>query len=211
MERRQELIQQNEEPATSTNMAYKIEQEIDEVVSFLAVDADKMNNIGMKYGDQATRNLSRAIGLRIQGQLRALFTPYPNCRLYHIYAGRFYLMLKGVSLELARIQAERLRQALKEPYHIDALRTAIDETTRPVNMVELSEVTVRVAVTSYPYSKLEDFLRRPQYFAVNDVIPRIVNSPDEALMVGGDEGGDVVISWDPSSHMFKRWSPKKGE
>jgi hypothetical protein len=120
-------------------------------------------------------------------------------------------MLKGVSLDLARNQAERLRQALKEPYHIDALRTAIDESTRPVNMVEIPDITVRIAITSYIYTKLEEFLQRPKYSTVNDVIPRIVNPLDEALKVGKDEGGDVVISWDPSSLLFKRWIPKKDE
>jgi GGDEF domain-containing protein len=200
-----------DELTDDSNIIPKADQGVDEVVSFLGVDADKMNNIGMKYGDQATRNLSRAIALRIQGQLRALFTPYPNCQLYYIYAGRYYLMLKGVSLDLARNQAERLRQALKEPYHIDALRTAIDESARPVNMVEISDVTVRIAVTSYPYIKLEEFLQRPKYSTINDVIPRIVNQLDEALKVGRDEGGDVVISWDLGALLFKRWSPYRAE
>jgi DNA-binding transcriptional MerR regulator/GGDEF domain-containing protein len=204
-------IQQRDGSSTFPAMPNKTEQAVEEVVSFLAIDANRLSNIGFTYGDQVTRNLSRAIGMRIQGQLRALFTPYPNCRLYHIYTGRYCLMLKGVSLELARNQAERLRQALKEPYHIDALRTTIDESTRPMNAVAFPDVTVRIGITSYLYTKLEDFLQQPQYSTVNDVILRIVNQLDEALKVGKDEGGDVVISWDPSSHMFKRWSPKRGE
>src|SRR5207248_8476944 len=90
------------------------ERSTEEVVSFLAITVDKLSNIGRKYGDQVTRNLCRAVGLRIEGQLSALFTPYPGCRLYHIYAGRYCLMLKGISLAQTRMQAERLRQALKD-------------------------------------------------------------------------------------------------
>ena len=204
-------MQQKERSSMHAVLPQQADQGIEEVVSFLAIDANRLSDIGITYGDQATRNLSRAIGKRIEGQFRALFTPYPNCRLYHIYAGRFYLMLKGVSLETAKNQAERLRQALREPYHIDALRTTLEESTRSVNMVELSTVTVRIVVTSYPFSKLEDFLRRPQYSAINDVIARIVNSLEEGLKVARDEGGDVVIAWDPDSNMFKPSSPVKGE
>lgn len=204
-------IQQKDRSSTSSAMPITAEPAIEEVVSFLAIDANRLSDIGITYGDQATRNLSRAIGKRIEGQFRALFTPYPNCRLYHIYAGRFYLMLKGVALEVARNQAERLRQALRDPYHIDALRTTIEESTRSINMVEMPNVTVRIVVTSYPFSKLEDFLRRPQYSAINDVIARIINSLEEGLKVARDEGRDVVIAWDPDSNMFKRWSPVKGE
>jgi GGDEF domain-containing protein/DNA-binding transcriptional MerR regulator len=209
-----QVYQKNTQYSVSDTLPLPLaEPATEEVVSFLAIDIDKLSNIGRKYGDQVTRNLWRAVGLRIEGQLSALFTPYPDCRLYHIYADKYYLMLKGISLAETRMQAERLRQALKGSYHIDALRTSMEESGRQTLPLELSNVTVRIAVTSYPYRKLRDFLKRPQYPTVNDIVATITGSLDEALKIGKDEQGDVVISWDPSPdvRMFVRWPPKENE
>jgi hypothetical protein len=117
-------------------------------------------------------------------------------------------MLKGISLAQTRVQAERLRQALKDTsYHLDALRTSMEEPIRQTIPLELSNVTVRLAVTSYSYTKLKDFFQRPQY----PVVARITGALDEALKVGKDAGGNIVISWDDNTRRFVRWSSPAGK
>jgi GGDEF domain-containing protein len=207
-EREEKREDQKEAAYAASDIPSSAEQPSDEVVSFLAVDVDRLYDINRKYGDQVTRNLYRAVGLRIEGQLRALFTPYPGHHLYHMYADRYCLMLKGISLAQTRIQAERLRQALTDTsYHLDALRTTMEESIRQTIPLELSNVTVRIAVTSYPYSKLKDLFQRPQCLTVNEVVGRITGALDEALKVGKDAGGNVVISWDDDIRGLMRWSP----
>ncbi len=55
---------------------------------------------------------------RIQQQLPALFTNLMDCKLYHAYADRYYLLLNKVSLEEARANARLLKQALDDSYQV---------------------------------------------------------------------------------------------
>src|SRR5947209_20616094 len=59
-------------------------QSVEATVAFIAVDIDNQSSRASKYGDLVTRNLSREIGLRIQGQLQALFTKQETHQLYHV-------------------------------------------------------------------------------------------------------------------------------
>ena len=182
------------------------------VVAFIAVDIDNQSSLASKYGDHVMRNLSREVGLRIQGQLRALFTNPENRQLYHVHADRFYLMLKGMSLDEARTKAELLRQVLVGDYRVNALplRTSMGRPMLPDNMLELSNITVRLAVTSYPYKKLEELLQRyPSATAITEVRVLITRSLDEVLDLGLREGGNTVMSWDPEIWGYVRWSPTK--
>jgi GGDEF domain-containing protein len=175
----------------------------EEVVSFIAVDIDNLSAIASKYGDRMTRNLSRMIGLRIREMMQALITKDTDCKLYHIYADRFYLMLKGISLEQARTKAEAMRQALQD--HI-----SIEQPAPPARTIVLPDVTIRLGVISYTYSKLEENLEST--FPVN-IIPqvrgKIALALDVALNMGMDEGGNVVISWSRETGGYMRWSPTR--
>ena len=183
-----------------------------DVVAFIAVDIDDQSSLASKYGDHVMRNLSREVGLRIQGQLQALFTNPEDRRLYHVYADRFYLMLKGMPLEEARTKAELLKQVLFGDYRVNALplRTSMGRPMLSDNMLELSDITVRLAVTLYPYKKLEELLQRYSLAtAITEVRVLITRSLDEVLDLGRREGGNVVISWDPEIWGYLRWSPTK--
>jgi len=183
---------------------------VDNVVSFISVDIDKQSSLANKYGDRVTRNLSREVGTYIFEQLHAYTKEHIQCQLYHISADRFYILLKGVALERARKIAEQLRLGLAHPYKLDALRVSVDQPMRPESMLELPDITVRLGVTSYPYSKLEEVLRRyPSESAIAEVRSIITSALEMPLEMGKNDGGNVVFAWDSASRSFTRWSPPK--
>ncbi len=175
----------------------------EEVVSFIAIDIDNQSAIASKYGERMTRNLSRTIGLRIREMMQALITKHTDCKLYHIYADRFYLMLKGIPLEQARTKAEAMRQALED--HI-----SIEQPAPPARTIVLPDVTIRLGVTSYTYSKLEENLETAiPVNIIAQVRVKIAHALDAALNMGMDEGGNVVITWSRETRGYMRWSPPK--
>src|SRR5438270_5314916 len=91
-----------------------------DALSFIAIDIDNLSTLTNKYGDRLTKNLSRVVGLKLQNKVRTLFTNSNDCKLYHIYADRFFLLLNGISLEEARTKAELLRLALNDSYQLDS-------------------------------------------------------------------------------------------
>ncbi len=180
-----------------------------EVVSFIAVDIDNQSSLATKYGDQVARNLSKAVGLRIQGQQRLSTNPeYRN--IYHIHADRFYLLLKGMTLDEARDKAKQLRNVLNGDYRVEARRASAERLMLPERMLELSSVSVRLGVASYPYGKLKEMLQRYRAeAAVADVRTVIIHDLNELLNQGQQEGGNVIISWDIESWRNERWSPTR--
>ncbi len=180
-----------------------------EVVSFIAVDIDNQSGLATKYGDQVARNLSKAVGLRIQGRQRLSTNP-DHRKIYHIHADRFYLLLKGVALDEARNKAEQLRNVLNGDYRVEARRVTTDRLMLPESKLELSDVTVRLGVASYPYRKLEEILQRyPAETAVAGVRADIMRAIDEILYTGQQEGGNVIYSWDIDNWGYVRWYPTK--
>ena len=172
----------------------------DEVISFIAIDIDNQSTIAIKYGDQIMRDLNKAVGLRIQELLPAIFSNYVDCKLYRIYADRYYLLLKNISIDQARKKAEQLRQNLSGPI-------SIEQPPHRDSTLVLADITAHLGVTSYTYTKLADFLRRPQYPSVADISAMMAHTLDLSLKMGLDEGGDVVISWDKDIRGFVRSSP----
>ena len=195
---------------TTSEEHNKTKNYADKVLSFIALDIDKYSSLANKYGDRLVRNLAREVGLRIQEQIRTLFKEYPECQLYHIYADRFFILLKNTSLEHAREHAERLRLGAIGSYKLDVLRAYADQQTRHESMVELTDITIRLGVTSYPYLKLDEILHEytPEY-AIPEVRSIITSALDVALVKGQIDGGNVVISWDEEQRNFFRWSPLK--
>jgi DNA-binding transcriptional MerR regulator/GGDEF domain-containing protein len=185
------------------------EQESEEEISFIAIDIDNQGGLSRKHGERVARNLSREVGLRIQGQL-SLFSSFRHIRPYHIQADRYYLLLKGISLEEARNRAEVLRKALGGEYRIDARRVVAGRPLTPEYMLELQDVTVRLGVPSYRYKKLKELLLRYSTdLAVSEVRELTLQALDQLLLRAQQEGGNIIISWDPLIWDYRPWSPSE--
>jgi DNA-binding transcriptional MerR regulator/GGDEF domain-containing protein len=173
-----------------------------ENVCFIAIDIDNLTSLTTKYGDRMTKNLSRVVGLKLQTKVRTLFTNPADCKLYHIYADRFYLLLNGISLEEARTKAEELRQTLNGSYQIDALRFSVEQPAPPESKLDVPGITVRLGVGSYTYEKLQEIIRRyPTSTSLASTEANIRRYLDDILKVGLDARGNMIMSWDP-----ERWT-----
>jgi len=180
-----------------------------EEVSFIAIDIDNQSALATQYGDRVARNLSKEAGERVRSSQK-LFEKLANRRLYHVFADRYYLLLKDMSLEDARTNAEQIRLELKKVYRIDQQRISYGKPKLRDSMLELSNVTVRLGVTSYKYEKLKEVLQRFSFeSAVSEVGALITGSLNEVLRMGRPEGGDIIISWDHALYGYMTWSPGK--
>jgi GGDEF domain-containing protein len=202
-----DFINDLEELLTSIHAQDMTEQQAEEAVSFIVIDIDNQSSLATRLGDRVARNLSREVGSRILGQLRTY--PEPELRrLYHVSADRYYLFLKGISLEEARNRTGNLYKVLVGDYRIDARNVAISRLTPKERLLEIPNVTVRLGVPSYKYSKLKEVLGRyPAETTVAEVRAVIMQNLDETLNLGQREGGNVIISWDPVIWGYRRWSP----
>ena len=187
------------------------EQQAEEMVSFITIDIDKQSDLAAKFGDHVARNLSKEVGMRIQGHLRIWSEPELR-RLYHLSEDRYYLFLKGVSLAEARNRAVNLQKVLVGDYLIDAKHSSA---TRPMireRLLELPDVTVRLGVSSYKYGKLKDVLGRYSFeTTLAETRVQIMRNLDEGLDLGQREGGNCIISWDPDPGIwgYRRWFPSE--
>jgi GGDEF domain-containing protein len=167
------------------------------VVSLIAIDIDNQSRIASKYGNLAARNLVREIGQQIKVELSYL-EKYANVPLYHIYADRFYLLLDGISLEDAQNEARQLKQSLNGDYTIRSSSITLSEQSiSPEKSLDIKNITVHLVVSTYPYTKLEEVLRRSTYKnAIAGARDIIVGSINGSLSKGASKG-DVIISWNP--------------
>jgi len=185
------------------------EQHAEEVVSFIVIDIDNQGSLATRLGNRVARNLSREVGSRILGQLRTYSEPELR-RLYHVSADRYYLFLRGMTLDTARNRAGNLYKVLVGDYRIDARNVPMSRLTPKERLLEIPNVTVRLGVASYKYSKLEEvFGRYPVETAVSEVRAVIMQNLDETLNLGQREGGNVIISWDPVIWGYRLWSPSE--
>jgi GGDEF domain-containing protein len=183
-----------------------------DAVSFIAVDIDGQADLTDKYGDRVARNLSRSVGQRIQRQVAALFTNPTDCKLYHAYADRYYLLLNKISLKEARAKARFLKQALDGSYQIDAVRFTLEQPTPEENLIKSPGVTVRLGVNSYTHAKLQEVLGRdPTISALSSTTALITQSLDEVLRTGQDLGGNNIMSWDYTVWGWTLWLPDSSE
>lgn len=166
-------------------------------LSIIAVDIDNLAGIAAKYGDVVARNLSMAVGERIQGNPAFSGGPSRPRQLYHINADRYYLLLKNMQIEEARMYALSLKARLKEEYRIDVRRIFTRRAVLPSALLRLSDVTVRMGVHSYTHEKLKELLERyDSKFAVSALSGVLLVNIDKALDMAQELGGNVVISWD---------------
>jgi hypothetical protein len=107
---------------------------------YITVDIDNQNPLAIKSGDQAARNLSREVGIRVQGHLRLQSnTDYRR-------ADRYYVKLINMPLAVVRNLAEGLRVLLllRGDYRFDARR--VGGPISPQNMLVVQNVTVRLVL-----------------------------------------------------------------
>lgn len=202
-----DFINDVEDLLSSIHAQELTERQMEESVSFIAIDIDNQSSLATRLGDHVARNLSRAVGSRILGQLRILSDPELR-RLYHVSADRYYLFLKGVSLTEARNRADALHKALVGEYRIDARRVGRSMTRE--GLLELPNVTVRLGVSSYKYKKLKEILQRySSEAAVAMVRALVMQNLDLGLERGQSEGGNVIITWDYDMWGYRRWSPSE--
>ncbi len=169
-------------------------QSITRDISFIAIDIDDQDRIVRDYDEGTLRNLQKTIGQRVRDLLPALFTRYVDCTLYHIYAGRFYLFLRGFSLEDSRKNAIRLKDALEGNIAIK-LPDVLGRT------IIIQNVSLHLAVARYTDEKLKEFFEKQDYNVV-DVSAVLYRTLDSVLKLGMDEGGDVVYAWNQATATF---------
>ncbi len=160
-------------------------------ISFIALDLDSnvQETVANSFGEQTLHNLNKALGMRIRDLLPALFSNHLNCKLYHIYSGVYYLLLRGFSLEKTKNNAERLRKALEGSM-------AVKQSDLPGGTLMLPEISVHLGVTWYSYEKLADFFDPSYQRSIVDVRSTLYHSLDFVLKMGTDAKGNVVYAWD---------------
>jgi len=174
-------------------------------ISFIVLDIDKQTPLAIKYGDRAARNLSREVGMKLQGQLRVQSNPEFR-KVYHVGADRYYMKLPGMSLDDARNLAVQLLQLLRGNYRVDVRRPMAGRLVLPDELLVLQDVTVRLGVSNYKYTKLKEVLGRyEEGFAVAETRTLILSNFAQSLTLGQNYGGDYVVSWDHGKWSYRLW------
>ncbi len=175
-------------------------------ISFIVLDIDKQTPLTIKYGDRAARNLSREVGVKLQGQLRLQDDPEFR-KVYHVGADRYYLKLPGMSLDDARKLAVQLLQLLRGNYRVDVRRPMAGRLVLADELLVLQNVTVCLGVWNYKYSKLKEVLGRfEEEYAVAETRTLILNNFLQSLNRGQNYGGDCVVSWDHEKWGYTLWA-----
>jgi len=169
-----------------------------DVLSFIALDIDDQESLANRYGDQIIRHLNKTVGLRIQEYITALVTRSASCRLYYMFADRFYLILRGFSLDKAREIAVKLKRSLSG--NLSLKPSEVSD-----SILIIPNITVHLAVSSYRREKLNQMLE--EFSSAVDISTKLSQELDSALKQGLDEGGNVIISFDPTFAAFKPWKP----
>jgi DNA-binding transcriptional MerR regulator len=166
-------------------------------ISFIALDLDNnvQETVANSFGEQTLHNLNKALGLRIRDLLPALFSNHLHCKLYHIYSGVYYLLLRGFSLEKTKNNAERLRKALEGSI-------AVKQSDLPGGTLLLPEISVHLGVTWYSYEKLADFFDPSYKRSIVDVRSTLYHSLDFVLKMGADTKGNIVYTWDSATSTY---------
>ena len=173
------------------------ERKTSEEVSFIAIGMDNLDRLAPRYGNHILRNLHREMGLRVQHSI----TWNTQCKLYHVYGDRFYLLFRGSPFNEVRKQAIHLKNLLEEAYRIDAQYTSTDQLIMPGQKLPLENLTIHLAFTSYTMEKLLEILHQHKEDA-NTVSLKMRSTLEDGLKKGEDEGGNVIVAWSREQGMF---------
>lgn len=174
-----------------------------ENASIITIDIDNYVLLAQNQRDDALGKLNKEVGFRIKQQL-SNFANAKYSQFYHIEAGKFHLLLEGISLEEVRTKAEKLRQAMKGEYAIEISSSSVTGSSSPKNLVNFN-ISAHVGISWYTYRKLSEILNwdtiKGSFEKARNVI---ISDLDDACKYGADEGGDVVISWDMENWKYIR-------
>ena len=181
----------------------------EDVLSLIGIDVDHLGGFALKYGNQAVRNLCYEIGQRIRGELASTFKKYPGCQYYHIYGDRFYVLLKHVPYDQVLSKARLLKKSLDGSYNIRLLRSTGLQPPPSGTLEELA-ITVRLAVSSYNDTTLEElFDRYPGDVGIYSIREMMERSLSTELKKGMAEGGDVIRAWNDEVRAFEALAEEK--
>jgi DNA-binding transcriptional MerR regulator/GGDEF domain-containing protein/GAF domain-containing protein len=180
------------------------------VVSSIAIDIDGQSGIAQKYGDETARNLCVAVGQRIKSELSSL-EKYATRSVYHVNADRFYILLRGISLEEARTVGYQLKKALKRNYPIHFKFASGKQPMSPEHLIDIPDITVRVGVTAYPYAKLEELLRRYPYDEAISEVRELITTGALNAKLAREQQGDGIVTWMPESWGYDLWPPPQAK
>ncbi len=173
-----------------------------DVVSFICFDINDQTNLTLRHGEIMRRNLSLEVGRRARYTLATLFTNTSEWKIYQAYDDRYYVLLKGIPLEEARIKAASLKEALDGSYSIDALRFTTDQPT-PSEMRVEEDITVRVGASCYPSVKLYELMRRDSNNPYpSESVTAIIRRDFDAILRFGQTSERMVASWNPEEAEF---------
>ena len=141
----------------------------------------------------------------MQGSARAWFT---QCELYHVYADKFYLLLKGITFEQVQIQAKNLKKMLDGSYRVDARYISADQLVLPGQKLLLENITVHLAFTSYTREKLSKILHQHKE-DTNTVSLKMRSTLEDGLRQGENAGGNTIVAWSREQDMFLPSEVKK--
>lgn len=180
------------------------------VVSSIAIDIDGQSSIAQKYGDEAARNLCVEVGKRIKLELSSL-EKYTARSVYHVEADRFYLLLRGISLEEARTIGYQLKKALKGNYLVYYRSTSGKQPMLPENLIDIPDITVRVGITAYPHAKLEELLHRYPYDEAVRQVRELITTGALNAKLAREQQGDGIVTWVPETWTYDLWSPSQAK
>lgn len=186
---------------SATSKTYQEEEEeATTEMAFIAIDLDSdvQERIAHNYGDQIVRQLNKEFGLRIRGFLPALVSHAQNRKLYHIYAGRYYLFLRNFSLEKAQAGAERIRKSLTG-------NITIKRSESSNSGLVLPGIKLHLGVTHYPIEKLETLLQEKTEINIKNCSTTMYNTLDSILLLGSDQG-DITMTWDPEIFAYRAYT-----
>ena len=197
---RQQLKQSEPQSETDDGIMTEVQQD-KYILSFIGVDVDHLSSHAAKYGNDAMRNLYREIALRIKSELASTFRMYPESKFYHIYADRFFVLLKNITHVQLISKARLLKKSLDGTYKVSLLST---QQPPPIHLEEL-KITVRLAVSAYDkdtLGRLLDEYHGPS--CANSVREAIEHSLATELKKGMSDGGDQIRAWYPETRLFER-------
>jgi len=187
--------------STSTNNESKPEHSEEYLISLMGVDVDHLSSYALKYGERAVRNLCHEIGLRIKGELASTFRMYPGCKFYHIYADRFFIVLRNVPFDQLIAKARLLKKSLDGPYKINLFSSL---PPAPGSLEEI-KITVRLSVSAYNETTLTRlFEQHPDESSVYREYEAIERALATELKKGMSDGGNQIRIWNPTTRSYER-------
>jgi hypothetical protein len=156
-----------------------------------AIDIEDLTSTAYKYGDQAVKNLVRAVGKKLA---RLLTRHLPRragqeVYLYRLYVGWIYLLFRNIQWVQVQAALFQIYPELNQDFHIDPARIT-DEQAIPTPGDKASiPVQTRLVMNGYVRDVLKTMLEGQEDasispgMAVNNVRARLTVTLEEGLML----------------------------